>query len=393
MGDEGETMTLELTKVTDQIEEVGRVLATGAERRQKALPALRGLRRLFAHEKGRMQDLAESAVGREMNCALPTQEALNATFPAPEPPVQATILAADGSQIDPDPHGWVLYYLINIGSLVYRQGSGRAPDAASEPRLAYAVDNAGVPMAAERLDARRDVAELQKLAEMAEAEPEGDLLVALLDSTIGLRAWSGNIPQAEQEMLQQSYAAHLERLRLTGVALAGVVSRSRRAGVVSLLDLARQEEPATDMPAISPFLGITDQMLWGDLKPGERSALFVEQGKSPVCFFYLNTTPPDTLQIAEVEAEPARIELPDWVALSNDKVGLVHALVYDQCRMNNGYPYALTRADELAVILNEEREALETMILQAVSRHGMPIPRFSHKAAQKRIARGQFRRR
>jgi hypothetical protein len=393
MGAEGETMTLELTKVTDQIEEVGRVLATGAERRQKALPALRGLRQLFANDQERLHDLAESAVGQEMNCALPTQEALDATFPPPEPPVQATILAADGSQINPDTHGWVLYYLINIGSLVYRHGSGQAPDAASEPRLSYAVDKAGVPLAAERLEARRDVAELQKLAELAEAEPDGELLVALLDSTIGLRAWSGSVPQAEQEMLQQSYAAQLERLRLSGVALAGVVSRSRRAGAVSLLDLARQEEPPTDMPTISPFLGITDQMLWGDLKPGERSALFVEQGKLPVHFFYLNTAPPDTLHIAEVEAEPTRIELPNWAALSSDKLDLVHALVYDQCRINQGYPYALTRADELAVILNEEREALEMMILQAVSRHGMPIPRISHKAAQKRIARGQFRRR
>lgn len=386
-------MTLELTKVTDQIEEVGRVLAAGAERRQKALPALRGLRQLFANDQERMQDLAESAMGREMNCAVPTQEALDAIFPAPEPPSQATILAADGSQINPDPHGWVLYYLINIGSLVYRHGSGQAPDAASEPRLAHAVDKAGVPLAADRLDARRDLAELQKLADMAEAEPAGDLLVALLDSTIGLRAWSANIPQAEQEMLQQRYVAHLERLRLLGVALAGVVSRSRRAGMVSLLDLARQEELPADVPAVSPFQGITDQMLWGDLKPGERSALFVQQGKSPVYFFYLNTASPETLPIADLEAEPARIELPDWVALNRDKLGLVHALVYDQCRINNGYPYALTRADELAVILNEEREALEMMILQAASRQEMPMPRVSHKAEQKRIARGQFRRR
>jgi hypothetical protein len=386
-------MTLELTQVTDQIEKVGRELAASAGRRQKALPALRGLRQLFAHERERMQELAESVVGREMGCALPAQEALDAAFPAPEPPVRATILAADGSQINPDPHGWVLYYLINIGSMVYRHGSGQAPDAASEPRLAYAVDEAGVPLAAERLDARRDLAELQKLAELAEAESDSDLLVALLDSTIGLRAWSANIPQAEQEMLQQRYAAQLERLRLTGVALVGVVSRSRRAGVVSLLDLAGREEQATDLPAVSPFQGITDQMLWGDLKPGERSALFVQPGKSPVYFFYLNTAPPDTLQIAGVEAEPTRIELPGWVALSNDKLRLVHGLVYDQCRINNGYPYALTRADELAVILNEEREALETMILQAASRQEMPMPRVSYKARQKRIARGQFRRR
>ena len=147
------------------------------------------------------------------------------------------------------------------------------------------------------------------------------------------------------------------------------------------------------MQESSPFWGITDQMLWGDLKPGERSALFVQQGRSPVYFFYLNTAPPELPEIAGVEAEPVRIELPEWAALGSGKLGLVQALIYDQCRVNNGYPYALTRADELAVIMNEEREALETMILQAVSRYEMPFPRLSRKAEQKRIARGPFRRR
>ena len=51
----------------------------------------------------------------------------------------------------------------------------------------------------------------------------------------------------------------------------------------------------------------------------------------------------------------------------------MHALVYDQCRINSGYPYALTRADELAIILGEEREALEVMILQSASRQGRPF--------------------
>ena len=62
-------------------------------------------------------------------------------------------------------------------------------------------------------------------------------------------------------------------------------------------------------------------------------------------------------------------------------------LVYDQCRFNNGYPYVLTRADELAVILGEEREALETMIVQAMVRHGLPLPELSRKAQQKQVAR------
>jgi hypothetical protein len=71
---------------------------------------------------------------------------------------------------------------------------------------------------------------------------------------------------------------------------------------------------------------------------------------------------------------------------------LVQALTFDQCRFNNGYPYVLTRADELAVIVGEEREALEAMIARAMARHGLPLPELSRKAQQKQVARWRRRR-
>jgi hypothetical protein len=385
-------MTLELNKVTEQIDEMGRVLAVGAAQRRQVLPDLRALRKRYSEHLERLHSLAES-VGREANCARPTNEPLDAAFPTPEPPGQATILAADGSQIYPNPHGWALYYLINVGSLVYRHGSGQVPLAASAPQVAQAVDREGNLLSGERIDARRDVAEVQKLADLVESEAGSERLLALLDSTLGLHIWSGVIPQTEQVALQKSYEAQVERIRRAGSALAGFLSRSRRAGVVNLLDLAQMGETGETRTGPSPFLSITDQMLWGDLQPGERSALFVEIGEPPVCFFYLNTEPLDGPNLPGVEAEPARIELPGWVALSPEKLNRVHALVYDQCQINNGYPYVLSRADELAIVLNEEREALETMLLQAMSRQGMHLPRLSPKERQKRVARAPFRRR
>ena len=394
-------MTLELSKVAEQADRVGEQMAERMQRRQAALPALRALRTLYAHEGERLRALAESPQGQEAKCALPTTEPLDAAIAAP-PPEQATILAADGSQIYPDPHGWVLYYLINIGSLVYRHGSGETPLAASEPMMAAAVDAEGNLRSGEWVDARRDVAEIQKLADLAERNA-GERLVALLDSTIGLRAWSGAIPPNDRAALARRYEEQLARLRRAGAALAGVISRSRQAGVVRLLDLARREQvsgglagdPGTsrnlrEAEVPSPFQGLTDQMLWGDLRPGERSALFEERkGETSVFFFYLNPMPPDSSSVAG-EAEPARIEVPDWVACNSQSLNLVHALVYDQCCLNNGYPYALSRADELAIILNEEREALEAMLWQAMGRRGLPLPRLSPKAAQKRVVRGPF---
>ena len=398
-------MTLELIKIAGQVEAIGEQLAERSRRRQQALPALRALRAVYAQQGERLRALAESPAGQEARCALPTEEPLDAVFPAPEPPTRATILAADGSQIHPDPHGWALYYLINIGSLVYRHGSGQTPLAASEPQAALAVDAEGNLLSGEQIDARRDVAEVQTLADLAGAvtpdRAADEPLVALLDSTLGLRAWSGAISQAEQAALRQRYETQLDRLRRAGAALTGVVSRSRQAGVVRLLDLAQREDAARgpghdlrERATLSPFQGLTDQMLWGDLRPGERSALFEEgRGAASVYFFYLNPTPPDGPAAPGLEAEPARIEVPGWVARNPATLAQVHALVYDQCRLNNGYPYVLSRADELAIILNEEREALEAMIWQAVSRRGLPLPRLSPKAAQKRVVRAPFRRR
>jgi len=386
-------MALELTKITEQIDEMGRELAARAERFQKVLPALRALRRLFSNDLDRLRVLAGSPAGLEAGCASPVEEPLDVTFSAPAPPGSATIIAADGSQILPDAHGWALYYLINVGSLVYRHGSGEAPQAATDPRVGYGADDAGNLLTHEQLSARRDVAEMRKLAEKASEASGSEPLIAFLDSTLGLRAWSAAIPQNEQESLQQDYAAALERLCVSGAALAGVISRSRRAGVVTLLEMAQREDPNSRSPDLSPFTGITDQALWGDLRPGERSALMSDGGSPPVYFFYLNTQPPDLPLPPEAEAEPARIEIPDWVAHSREKLEWVHALVYDQCSINGGYPYALTRADELAIILSDEREALEMMILQAASRQGAPFPRTSFKEAQKRIARAPLRRR
>jgi hypothetical protein len=389
----GEITMLELSKVTGQIDDMGRVLGERTRRQERILPEARKLRKRFAQTLEQLCILADSPEGQEAKCARPTHEPLDACFPAPEPPERATILATDGSQIYPDAHGWAHYYLINVGSLVYRHGSGQAPEAASEPRVAEAVDVDSSLMAGERIDARRDVAEVHKLADLAEAELGSEPVVALLDSTIGLRARSASIPQAEQAALQQAYDAQVARIRLAGAALAGFLSRSRRAGALNLLDMAQVAEAGGTRTGPSPFMGLTDPMLWGDLQRGERSPLFLEAGETPVYFFYLNPEPPNGPLLPGIETEAARIEVPEWVALNPNKLDWVHSLVYDQCRLNNGYPYALTRADELAIILNEEREALEAMFLQAMIRQGLPLPRLSPKERQKRVARAPFRRR
>lgn len=116
-------MTLELSQLTQPVRAMGKALAD----RQQASADLVELGRQwlveFADEGAMLMRPAQQA-----RVAIPTEEPLDAVHPLPPTPERFTVVAADGSQIQPDRHGAALYHLINVGSLVYRHGSGEAPD-------------------------------------------------------------------------------------------------------------------------------------------------------------------------------------------------------------------------------------------------------------------------
>jgi hypothetical protein len=125
-------MTLELSQLTHQVGTMGRTVA----QRQQAYAGLADLAQQwladFADHGGA---LCEAAL--QIQAAIPAEEPLDAVHSLPDVPDSFTVVAADGSQIQPDRHGVAPYHLINIGSLVYRHGSGEAPEARSEAALAY----------------------------------------------------------------------------------------------------------------------------------------------------------------------------------------------------------------------------------------------------------------
>ena len=385
-------MTLELSKVTGQIDEMGRVLAARTERQRRVLPAARALLRQFARDQDRLRGVAESEVGQRLRCASPGSEPLDGSWPAPAVPDRVTLIAADGSQIYPDRHGLAFYYAINVGSIVLRHGSGQAPVVATEPRLCFTEDRVypgGVPVAGDLVSAERDLAEMRMLADLTLAEPsDGPHCLSLADGPLLIWLQRTAVPEEQRARILADYLSYLDQLRAAAGSLAGFVSRPRSAEVVALLYLAHlkpEEREVVKTPAETDYRGLTDRALWGDLDPGHRSPLFLRgtaanqdfRGRGhAVHFFYLNTG-----------FDLARVEVPEWVALSPERLELVHAAIYDQCCLNNGYPYVLTRADEQAVILGEEREVLESMIVRAMVNHGLPVPELSRKAQQKHVAR------
>jgi hypothetical protein len=180
---------------------------------------------------------------RAIRAAIPTGESLDAVHPLPATPERFTVAAADGSQIQPNPHGVALYYLINVGSLVYRHGSGKAPEPHSEPSLGYAEADLyenGHLVNGNLLDVRRDLAEIACLADLCAVEPPGPT-VALVDGTLVLWVLEERSSQEWRRSKVTDYLDQLTRIRQAGAVVAAFVSRPRRAEVTKLLYLASLE--------------------------------------------------------------------------------------------------------------------------------------------------------
>ena len=391
-------MTLELSKLTAQVQAMGEEFAA----RQREYADLVTLaRRWLAQYADQGEKLRHPA--RAIRAAIPTAEPLDATHPLPAIPEQFTVAAADGSQIQPDRHGAALYYLINVGSLVYRHGSGQAPEPYSQPVLGYTESDLyenGMLVAGNLLDVRRDQAEITRLADLCAAEtsvgqignlPHSDTrTIALVDGTLLLWVLEERSEEWRRAKVM-AYLDQLQRIRETGAAVAAFISRPRRAEVTRLLHLASLEGDANRAAQEpNPLERLPDRALFETLPPGARSALFVSP--SPINHDYYRPTGHTVhfcyLNLAAEGHDPviARVEVPAWVAETPGRLALVHASIVAQARITGDYPYALARADELAFISGPEREAFDEMVTTSLLRAGVRSA-ISPKAYYKTLTR------
>ncbi len=317
-------------------------------------------------------------------------ERLDTVRALPERPPAYAVIATDGSQIELDRHGSVACYLINIGQVFIRYGQQPTARLSSRPLLAYREEDFYVSDGARRvaiegnyLSARRDVEEGLALAALAdELLDDGLPALALQDGTLVRWALAG-AERFVQDHFLQPYLGYLERMRARGIATASYISRPRSPEVVGAIRLmfcpdvdvpagrgARCAEcsdvRAGRMPSCMPCQGLVDADVLGErLAEGQRGPLFssmstinVERyGEHGIHFFHLR-----------VGRELCRVELPAWVARSPTQVDLVHSLVYDQCARGNGYPVALARAHEQAVVRSADRRAFLRMLEGSLAR-------------------------
>lgn len=329
-----------------------------------------------------------------LRCALPVQEALNAHYLLPPLPEQATLIAADGSQIFADRHAEVEYSLVNTGAIWMRYGSAEAPITSIQSQLIYAEQLEG--MSDDRLSLQRDLAERARLLELASQAPSP--VITLTDGPLEL--WTTTLEEGrvagEFKKSLDIYLGVLHQLREIKATTAGYVDKPGADLVVRLLEVAKTEaDDLAEMRKYHPFKGVTDIELYRNLlPPGERSAIFGLQSRSSkpyqgelgLHFFYLNVGRDEHPYLA-------RVEVPAWVVENSDMLNNLHAVLVSQCRMigARAYPYLLHRAHETALVSLDDKEQVTQMIVNELRKRGLEVPGSSAKQYNKDVSGNRTR--
>ncbi|NDJ84768.1 MAG: DNA double-strand break repair nuclease NurA [Chloroflexi bacterium] len=379
-------MPIDYTQVKPQVEKMGRMIGYKTqELSERAQTAFDQFQTLPDNDtiQARVQLARERDAGYRGAAPLSTvDEPVLGRYACPPAPDLATILASDGSQVYPDIHGAAQYYLTNVAVFSFFHGEDRLPQEFSRPELVYGEtlirDQYDQLVTNATVNARRTVQEMETLAAFAwEHRVAGQPIVALFDGR--LLFWLGQeVPDASA--LERDYRAAMVRLHDTHhwlateydqpASLVGYLDRPTSRFVINLLQLLRMEPDQiyrNELLRPGEYEGLDDRWLFRRwLDPGERSAIMVQQSPQnkyyrqfgenyEIAFFYLNVGRSGAPHLA-------RVEIPMWVAHSQRAVETVHALLVAQCHISGAYPYALTRADELAVVRNYDRQMLNMMV-------------------------------
>lgn len=339
----------------------------------------------------------------------PYAEPINYIYPEPPPLEYATLLAADGSQVYPNEQSPVHYYLLNLGLFIYQYGQEVVPETITMPTLVFhkdlVHDNNRQIISNRTVDARRTVAEMQFLSQQAwrmHRDGVRDPLVTLFDNH--LLFWAGTDVTGGDQLMQDFHIG-MGQLRDADAILGGYVDSPMRSRVVlrllyllTLGDEAHIKANEKLLAAGGDLEGLRDTHLFDYiLERGERSALMVQNSPRnlgykqrdsgyEIAFFYVKV-------YNGYQTAIARVDVPMWVAKDKAAVNALHAMVLDQCRIQGRtpYPYALTRADELAVVSSKDKRKLEEMIRMELQKLGIQPGMGSPKVQSKRAARSDKR--
>ena len=390
-------MPVNFQEVQQKVKQIGQI----APAAQKLIADRLGMALMLLEDKAHALEEMDALRVRATNlnpglrCAVTGSEALTHQEPNPALDTPIVLLAADGSQINPDRHDQIEFGVINTGAFRLQPGSHEPPREIIRTELLYGEElrSGAGPVTEEIVAMRRDSAERILLAELAAAETLP--VVTLTDGQLELY----REPAQTQEFneLFAKYKEALRELARLETVTAGFVDKPRADLLIRLLELVVLDElgDLSQAGRLRPLQGVTDVALFRDLlQPGERSAVFGIQSRSAqsfenelaLHFFYLNVGRPDRPWLV-------RVEIPAWVANARVLLDRLHSTLIDQCWQlgSRPYPYALHRAHEVAVVRLEEKEQLENMIILELLRQGVDVGQQSNKQYSKDISGNRTR--
>ena len=330
--------------------------------------------------------------------AIPTGDTMGAAHSGRLPSPPFSVVASDGSNIPPDRHSPVRFYVMNVGlaTLTYGPHSDARLEAVThlaweEEELYLNPGRENIPIEGPRLGMKMAVVELGAL--LGAAREATQPVLGLLDGSLilwGLQSEEGSV----QSAFLGEYLSALSELRRADIPLVSYISYPGGQDVANSLRVSLcQSHPAQCGDCVLPppaqelcqLLGtVRDREIFSELlEAGQRSDIFestsailARYGEHRIQFFYLHNGD-----------EIVRLEAPQWVMRHGGKRDLVQGLVLDQCRRGGGYPSyppALQEAHEQAVITTTERRLVEEMVAQALAARGIVYIRSAKESSKRR---------
>lgn len=385
-------MPVNYQQIQQQVREKAKSAPTRLEKLQQRTEKAQELLLRHAGDLTYLQGkVAQAALNdKSLRCAAPLTENLNHHQSTAQPVVYPVLLAADGSQVNPNRHDAVEFGLVNIGiiRLVPNQALTPTEITSSELILYDSPDGGSEPLTEEYVALLRDYNEREELLKLAAIEPQP--VLTLTDGPLELFREPKGDKRFDEKF--EDYLTVLEGLASINAVTAGYVDKPGSDLVVRMLELTQYSDENLQRAGKERQLGgVRDIDLFRSLlAPGERTAVFAIQspsaekfsqrlnGQIALHFFYLNTGLPDKPWLV-------RVEIPAWVSRQRAMVDLLHATLLQQCKQLGllSYPYALHRAHEVALVSYQEKEQVQWMIEAELRRLGIEIGQKSHKQSHK----------
>jgi hypothetical protein len=389
-------MPIDYQQIYTRIKEIGAGAKEREKKKEDAQKLAQNLLASFNSELDALRSKVDSAKAADSNirCAVPLNEALASSHPVPASVIQATLIAADGSQIVPNRHDPLQYYVINVGAIAMQIGSGNTPEVETDTELRVLDEFDDTFFSDSQVALQRDVAERKKLLEMA--ENYSGTIIALTEGQLELWGSVDNENAREFEKSLLDYLSVLEQLRRKQIIAGGYVDKPGANWFVKLLEIAGT--PADELKNVRKnrlLAGVTDLWLFSQiLDEHERSAVFALQAKSAekykgalaIHFFYINVGDKKHPKIA-------RVDVPLWVAENPSMLNVLHVVLVEQSRIMGKapFPYLLHRAHEIAVVTHREKEEIDRLLSRDILSSGGELGEKSGKQTAK-DSKGRTRR-